>query len=166
MKRYTIILLPVVCLIWISIIFFMSSDINSNKKTEEISKKIEAKLNISDKPNVSGKSSSKSNMDKINYILRKSGHFIEYLVFGVLLYFAFCAYSFKFNQSFIYILFIVLLVANLDEFYQSFVGRTSMVADSLIDLCGGTSGAIIASLLHSFSSRVIRKLNGILGINS
>ena len=52
-----------------------------------------------------------------------------------------------FNRDVVYSLFGVLLCATLDEYFQSFVGRTSSVSDILIDFCGGIIGIIIIHYL-------------------
>lgn len=72
----------------------------------------------------------------VHFFVRKSAHLFEYTVLGGLL----VAY---FNQTIVYSLFWILLCATLDEYLQSFVGRTSSVEDILIDFCGGIIGVII-----------------------
>lgn len=66
----------------------------------------------------------------VHFIVRKSAHLFEYAVLGGLL----VAY---FKRDVVHSLFGVLLCATLDEYLQSFVGRTSSVEDILIDFCGG-----------------------------
>lgn len=72
----------------------------------------------------------------VHFVVRKSAHLFEYAVLGGLL----LAY---FNHDVVHSLFGVLLCATLDEYLQSFVGRTSSVEDILIDFCGGIIGIII-----------------------
>jgi len=73
-------------------------------------------------------------------------HFLEYFIFGVLLYFAAAAFD-RTGRPWIVALGVVLFAATwgaLDEFHQSFVpGRDS----SLKDLCFDIAGASTASLL-------------------
>ncbi|QHI71289.1 hypothetical protein Ami3637_01745 [Aminipila terrae] len=91
----------------------------------------------------------------IDLALRKSSHFIEYMVLSITLFVISRVYKIKTKVSVIYILFICLLIANLDEFYQSFVpGRNSQVRDCLIDLLGSLTGLIICFLL-----RKLKKIN-------
>lgn len=89
---------------------------------------------------------------KLSYLVRKSAHFFEYAILAVLLCGVMKSYHHTWWNQIIYTLFIVLMVAVLDEYFQSFVGRTSMVQDVLIDFSGGIFGFAIGSLLF-------RKLN-------
>lgn len=86
----------------------------------------------------------------LNVMIRKLAHFIEYAILGGGL---FCYFKsrgqLKINQ-WIYALFIVLLLATMDEFIQSFVGRTSSVRDVLIDFTGGISGVCVMSFVYKF----------------
>lgn len=82
----------------------------------------------------------------VHVIVRKSAHFFEYAVLGGLL-------AVYFNRDVFYSLFGVLLCATLDEYFQSFIGRTSAVEDILIDFCGGIVGIII---IHSLKKGINR----------
>jgi VanZ family protein len=144
MKKLSLILMPIVCLLWIGFIFSMSSDVNSNTRTIEISEQIQSEVGISD---------TRVSVDVINVALRKVSHFFEYFLLAILLSFTARVYSYKYKSCIIYILFIALLVANLDELYQSFVGRTSMVADCLIDLSGGIFGIVVYGIIASLFSK-------------
>lgn len=104
----------------------MSTDGNSDKKTTVISTEIHSTVK-----------SSEISVKQIDFYMSKSSHFIEYLILCVLLLIKTGeVYNIKLRTSIIYILFICLLIANIDEFYQSFTGRTSMVRDCLIDFGG------------------------------
>ena len=135
--------MPIVCVLWICLIFFMSSDENSDKKTTVISNEIHSTVKTS-----------KISVDQIDFYIRKSSHFFEYMVLCVLLLKTSGVYNLKLKDSVIYILFLCLLIANLDEFYQSFTGRTSMVRDSLIDL----GGSLIGLFAYIGISKFIGKL--------
>ena len=139
-------IMPIICVLWICLIFFMSSDENSDKKTTVISTEIHSTVKTS-----------KISVNQINFYIRKSSHFFEYLVLCVLLLKTSGVYNIKLKDYVIYILFLCLLIANLDEFYQSFIGRTSMVRDSLIDIGGSFIGLLIylgiRKLKEKFSSK-------------
>lgn len=139
-------ILPVICVLWICLIFFMSSDENSDKKTTIISKEIHSTVKAS-----------KISVDQIDFYIRKSSHFFEYLVLCVLLLKTRGVYNIKLKDSVIYILFLCLLIANLDEFYQSFTGRTSMVRDCLIDFGGSFIGLFIYLGIRKLKAEFIRK---------
>jgi hypothetical protein len=66
MKKRSLILMPIVCLLWIGFIFSMSSDVNSNAKTIEISEQIQSEV---------GLSNTRVSVDVINVALRKASHF-------------------------------------------------------------------------------------------
>lgn len=78
----------------------------------------------------------------LSYLVRKAAHFIEYLILGILLYFIFRAVNISVINQGVYALFVVLLCAVLDEYFQSFLDRTSSVSDVLLDFCGGMVGII------------------------
>jgi VanZ family protein len=138
MNKVRLVLAPLLCVLCIAVIFNLSSDANSNEKTRQLAVKLESKIETKVSP---------AAVDKINYVIRKSGHFIEYFILGFILLLVSNLYSFSLKLSLPYILFIILLIANLDEYYQSFIGRASMVTDCLIDLCGGISGVLINLLI-------------------
>ena len=76
----------------------------------------------------------------LSYFARKAAHFIEYLILGVLLFLMFRTFNVSLWNRGIYSLFVVLLCAVLDEYFQSFVFRTSSVNDVMLDFCGGLLG--------------------------
>lgn len=76
----------------------------------------------------------------LSYVVRKVAHFIEYLILGILLYFTFRAFNVSVINQSIYALFVILLCAVFDEYFQSFVARTSSVSDVLLDFSGGLVG--------------------------
>mgnify|MGYP000848844791 CR=1 FL=1 len=83
------------------------------------------------------------------YFVRKSGHFVEFFVFGLLLTATVRAYRCYKRESLFAILFFLLLVAVCDEFIQAFIPlRGSSVTDVLLDFGSG----IISTLLYRFVS--------------
>ena len=72
--------------------------------------------------------------------IRKLAHFVEYAILAFWAFRAFCGSSAKLLQKFWFVvsLFLVLLVASIDEYNQSFNAlRTGSVYDILIDVFGG-----------------------------
>lgn len=134
------ILIPILCILWISLIFIMSSDTGSFDKTMNVSDTVAEQIqgtdgHVADQDVVSF-------ADRLNLIIRKSGHFIEYMILCILLLKTGESFGIPYKQSAGYILLICLIIANLDEFYQGFVpGRNASVLDSLIDLGGSFFGA-------------------------
>lgn len=82
-----------------------------------------------------------------NVIVRKGAHLFEYAMLGSFLYLLFKCFKQREYNCWIYALFLVLLCATIDEFFQSFVGRTSSVRDVLIDFSGAIIGMSVMSLL-------------------
>lgn len=76
----------------------------------------------------------------LSYVVRKSAHVIEYFTLGVLLYLTFRTFNVSVTNQSIYALFVVLLCAVLDEYFQSFFDRTSSIGDVLLDFSGGLVG--------------------------
>jgi len=133
-------MMPILCILWISLIFIMSSDTGSFDKTMNVSQTVTEQMQGTDGQVVDQDVVSVA--DRLNLFIRKSGHFIEYMILCILLLKTGDAFGIHYKQSAGYILLMCLIIANLDEFYQGFVpGRNSSVLDSLIDLGGSLFGA-------------------------
>lgn len=76
----------------------------------------------------------------VAYIIRKSAHFFEYGLLAALLAITFYLLKQSKLNLVIYSLFITLMCAVGDEFYQSFIGRGSNVRDIVIDFSGALFG--------------------------
>ena len=134
-KRLRIIM-PILCILWICLIFFMSSDVSSYYKTLTFSETVVSQIN--------GNTYENTEVDIINLSIRKSAHFLEYLVLSVLLLKTSAVYGMQGKKTIGYVLLFCLLIAGLDEFYQGFVpGRNPAVFDSLIDFGGACMGMVI-----------------------
>ena len=97
----------------------MSSDVNSSERSITISE------TISEEVHGTGATGEES-LDQLDFLIRKGSHFLEYMVLSLLLLKTGAVYGVKLKQSAGYVLFVCLLIANLDEFYQGFVpGRNS-----------------------------------------
>ena len=85
-------------------------------------------------------------MDLANFVIRKLAHFSEYTVLGIGL----CGLMRVLVKRYWGIAAIVLgaVLASLDEFHQLFIpGRSAMVGDVVIDICGVVVGSIIFTLI-------------------
>ena len=79
--------------------------------------------------------------DEFSFLVRKSGHFVEYAILGVeCAIMAFLAFGKMTLPCVIYPAFGCLFVADIDEFVQSFTDRGSKVSDVLLDFCGAITG--------------------------
>ena len=155
MKKIATILL----LVWMSFIFYNSSvpGTISNSRSNEI-----VNIIINGKDIIKGKNIQKSNMvslnhklEVFNFFLRKNAHAFEYLVLAVILAVLLNSFGLKGNNFIVYILFVCLLYAVLDEFHQAFVpGRTSLVSDVLIDFSGSILGIILYFALVSVTKKL------------
>lgn len=79
---------------------------------------------------------------QVSYFIRKCAHFFEYGMLAAILTYSFNYLKCSKLNVIVYSLFITLLCAVLDEFYQSFVGRGSSVRDVMIDFSGAIVGVI------------------------
>ena len=142
-------------LLWIIIIFSFSSQsgadstITSNSVTDIGIKLVE---------NITNKEFSDKEIeniqDNMRFIIRKSAHFTEYLILGLILINLLRKY-YKLNYKVIIsAILLCMLVASCDEFYQLFIGgRTGKFSDVLIDTSGSSVGIIIYSIIYKLVNR-------------
>ena len=142
------IIMPILCILWISLIFLMSSDADSYNKTLTFSEGVSNQIqSMEPEAEIDANKEDNPEADLINLILRKSGHFLEYLVLSLLLLKTGEVYGMKMKKTLGPVLLLCLLIAGLDEFYQSFIpGRNAAVLDSLIDLSGARVGVGVFGL--------------------
>jgi VanZ family protein len=124
-------------IIWMSVIFYFSTDIFSGDKTGSLLWKLASFIY----PGLT-----QELFDPIHFYIRKAGHFTEYAILALLLFRAFrsgagARWRWKWALSSLLIAFIY---ASLDEYHQTFTRhRAGSIYDSLID----TSGAVTALVL-------------------
>lgn len=169
------IILGILIIIWMITIFLFSSqdgmesestsDIITNRiVNENIENDIEIEENVDNTNNEDANNS--VNVAKYNYefemykgevrlVVRKSAHFIIYLVGGFLLFNFFRTYNISLRNQIIYAILGIILYASSDEFHQLFVnGRTARVEDVLLD----TLGAIVGILINIIFLKIICKM--------
>ena len=169
------IILGILIIIWMITIFLFSnqdgmesentSDIITNRLVNEtIENNIEIEENVDNTNNENINNS--VNVVKYNYefemykgevslVVRKSAHFIIYLVGGFLLFNFFRTYNISLRNQIIYAILGIILYASSDEFHQLFVnGRTARVEDVLLD----TLGAIVGILLNLICLKIVYKI--------
>ena len=169
------IILGILIIIWMITIFLFSnqdgmesentSDIITNRLVNEtIENNIEIEENVDNTNNENINNS--VNVAKYNYefemykgevrlVVRKSAHFIIYLVGGILLFNFFRTYNISLRNQIIYAILGIILYASSDEFHQLFVnGRTARVEDVLLD----TLGAIVGILLNLICLKIVYKI--------
>lgn len=143
------------CIIWMGVIFYNSSNIGSvsHKQSMDVVNFITGKMakiteaqGAADAKVVQSppkQSSKEINNEKntLDHIVRKNAHAFEYLVLAVVVSAILFSLKLKGRSAVIYILFVCLFYAVLDEFHQEFVSlRTSSVTDVLIDFGGSIIG--------------------------
>ncbi|WP_125154736.1 VanZ family protein [Clostridium rectalis] len=94
---------------------------------------------------------------KFNVLIRKNAHAFEFFVLAILICNVLCKYKISLNQGIIYVMFICILYAVLDEFHQCFVpGRSSSVKDVLIDFVGSIFGILIYILVNKIYCKIYK----------
>jgi VanZ family protein len=88
---------------------------------------------------------------KVHYAIRKTGHFLEYAMLGVLLWRALRSETafdnFAASKQFIAVLLLCAVYASTDEFHQRFVsGREASVHDVILDTFGAAFGLAVYGL--------------------
>src|SRR5215470_7178458 len=132
-------------IIWMSMIFWFSTDLFSGDNTGSILWKVVSFVYPG---------ATRELFDSIHFYVRKAGHLTEYAVFALLLFRAFRSGSQeRWRRGWaISSLLVVFLYALLDEYHQTFTRRrTGSVYDSLIDTSGA---ATILVLLWLFKRKI------------
>lgn len=84
------------------------------------------------------------NVDTLTFLIRKTAHFTEYAILGILITMVFVGLSKRLSFYWSQILFFCLASGVIDEMIQFFIpGRSSEVRDVLIDFAGGLLGFLI-----------------------
>lgn len=129
-KKY---ILYILLIVWLCGIFFFSNQTGdvSIKQSDTIIYKITdiiSTKNQEEKENIS---------KKWTFFVRKTAHFLEYFILGLIIYLVLDARNIK--HIFISAIISVILFASLDEIHQLFVdGRTTKVFDVLVDTLGAS----------------------------
>ena len=151
MKKIISIILLV---IWMIVIFmFSNQDNEDSKKISEnvINKTIEATSSVT-KKNIS-ENDKKSIVDNSITYVRKSAHFFEYLVLGLLMINVLRFYMVFDKKIIILSMLLCVLYSISDEIHQLFIyGRSAEVFDTLIDSIGSSMGIIIYSLIYKIKA--------------
>lgn len=145
LKRYNKIISIILVVLWMGVIFSFSSE-NGTNSTSTSNKVTEVIVNVTSL--VTGNKVDDETLNKImidkKIIVRKAGHFIEYLILFGLLLNVLKQYN-KINQRYLkLILIICVLYAFSDEFHQMFVSqRSAKIFDVIIDSMGSVTGLLI-----------------------
>lgn len=175
----------ILCISWMGFIFYNSSNNGtiSNKRSynvlnnlrEEYKKIKEDKIpnkNTNDSVQIKTskdqvkriyKSPVKNREDRLNLIIRKNAHAFEYFILAILVSGMLFKFALKGSKALIYIMFICLFYAVMDEFHQMFVpGRTSLVSDVLIDFLGSLIGIFTFYVIYYLLCKIkLKKKNSL-----
>jgi VanZ family protein len=130
-------------LLWIGVIFFMSSPEASFSQTSRI---------IGPLLNFFFPEMPEATKTIVHGYVRKTAHVTEYAVLAFLAVRAFSGSASYFPQKrrYVFTLLLVAIVASLDEFNQSFeASRTSSIWDVALDISGGLIMVAVLWILHS-----------------
>jgi VanZ family protein len=120
-------------IIWMSAIFFFSTDIFSGGNTGSLLWKVAGFIY----PEVT-----RELFESIHFLLRKAGHFSVYAILALLLFRSFrsgAVERWRWNWAFASLL-VVVFYALLDEYHQAFTRhRSASIYDSMIDASGGAT---------------------------
>ena len=133
--------------LWMAVIFVMSSDLGSGAHTSRIIDPLLLWL----MPQISP-----AGVARAHFLIRKAGHLTEYAILGILLWRAWTIPTGGTNQPWrwktaLFSLSLAAVYAAGDEFHQSFVpSRGASVQDVVIDACGACLGLMV---LRAFKTR-------------
>ena len=132
---------------WIIIVFVLSSNTGSMSNTSRIIRPLLVFLfpDITD-----------ASIASVQIYTRKTAHFVLYFVLGFLAARAFSSFAADFLRKkwFAAALFLVVLVAAIDEANQSFLAsRTGSIYDVLLDAAGGATALLIFYFWHKKSGQ-------------
>ncbi|MEG1411032.1 MAG: VanZ family protein [Terrisporobacter sp.] len=140
-------ILAVLLVLWVAFIFSMSSQ-NSTTSKNTSGGTIRAVLSIVPQFENQPEEVQDEVVDNLQYIARKSAHFLGYMMLGILVMSLLLQYDnlqHKALKSFI----ICVLYAISDEIHQLFVpGRAGQVKDVMIDSSGAILGIFIVLIIY------------------
>ncbi len=99
-------------------------------------------------------------LEKLQFIVRKTAHFAEYFLLGLEFSVITLMISKKIFTPWLFMpLFSTLFTAVIDEFIQSFTGRTSLLSDVLLDFFGGVCVFVFYICIYALFSALKKKKN-------
>ncbi|HVN48712.1 MAG TPA: VanZ family protein [Bacteroidota bacterium] len=131
-------------IVWIGIIFWMSTAMFTAQNTSSIVEPILRFL---------FPSRSHREIEHLHFVIRKLAHLTEYFISGLLLFRAFRSGSDERHAGrwVLYSFIVLVLLASSDEYHQSFVGgRSASIVDVGIDAIGGIAALAISTLKRWF----------------
>ncbi len=152
------ILLPCLCVAWLSFIFANSLRTGTQSSTQS-STVVDWVQKAAGWVAPKGWVANATGKDylRLHKFVRKAAHFIEYAVLGGLLCWCSAAYTLRWKWSFLPLLGVILVPA-IDELLQTSVaGRAGVFADVILDICGGLTGLAFAALVVLVIVKIAKK---------
>ena len=135
----------ILLVIWMGFIFSMSSQ-NSEISSNTSGETIRVILSLVPKFTEQSEEVQEQTVESLQFIARKSAHFIAYMILGIILILLLLEFS-NINKKPQLALALCVAYAISDEFHQFFVpGRASQVRDVLIDSLGSLTGIMLVLL--------------------
>ena len=147
------IILSILVISWMILIFIFSNQngIKSSKVSDGVSTKVVKTVEIVRKRKYSNEER-KTVIKKIVFFVRKTAHFMEYFILGILVYLLFKEYNFK--NIYLWVVLFCFIYSITDEVHQMFINeRTAKVFDVFVD----TSGSIISNVLIYLNKNIVKK---------
>lgn len=140
----------ILVILWMFVIFNFSSQ-NGPKSTKTSDVVTSMVVNVT--TNVTNKDISREEVKKkvedSTFLVRKTAHFTEYLILGILVFQLLSDYTKISKKTIIFCLLICYLYAVSDEVHQIFIpGRTAKIMDTFIDGAGSLFGIILANIYY------------------
>lgn len=140
-------ILAVLLVLWVAFIFSMSSQ-NSTTSKNTSGGTIRAVLSIVPQFENQPEEVQDEVVDNLQYIARKSAHFLGYMMLGILVMSLLLQYD-NLQQKALKSFIICVLYAISDEIHQLFVpGRAGQVKDVMIDSSGAILGIFIVLIIY------------------
>mgnify|MGYP000292600613 FL=1 len=151
--------LIILAIIWMGVIFMFSAQVSdeskssSNKVTSAV---VNTVISIK-KENISEEKRQKIIEDK-TFIVRKSAHFTEYFILGLILILYLQTKEKLATKYIILAIILVVLYATSDEIHQLFVdGRSCKIIDILIDTCGSSLAILGFTSIYKLTTNLKRQ---------
>ena len=142
------------CVMWLGVIFYNGTRQGeiSQRSSKEVVKVAIMFINIPsealDRANIK--------FSDINFFVRKSAHFFQYLILSMLLCASIRQFKLYKSSEIFFLLFLLLLFPVIDEFIQKYIpSRTSNIFDIIIDFGGGILGMLISQVNYKIHKKKI-----------
>ena len=146
----------VLLVIWMGFIFSMSCE-NAEKSSNTSGQTIRVVLSAVPEFEKQPEEVKVNIIEKLQFIVRKSAHFIGYMILGILASGLILYYG-NINKKYLLAFLICVIYAISDEIHQLFVpGRAGQVRDVLIDSAGSFLGIILVMAFEKLLIKINKK---------